>query len=205
MAPTGRVSDVITTTPSWTLWPLVLCALLAAAIIVWKLWELSVKGGRTMRLLEEVDALVDRRMIAEALAAARGSDTPGGRMLGSGLSRRAAGSDRVARSMDNAGAIEEAALHLWLTPLAAIAAVAPLLGFLGATLSAMHALDANVPVSPAIASALVPAAVGLAIAIPVAVMHHYLVARIERLLARVRESALRAVDAVHAMESDSGS
>lgn len=200
----GITNIAVPSTPGWTLWPLVLCALLAATIIVWKLWQLSVQGARTLRLLDQVDGLVGQRMIAEALAAARESDTPGGRILGAGLARRAAGSDRVARSIENAGTIEEAALHAWLIPLATIAAVAPLLGFLGATLSAMRALDAAIPTGSGIAAALVPAAAGLAIAIPVTVMHAYLVSRIDRLVQRIRESARRAVDAVHAIETAPG-
>ena len=185
----------------WALWPLVVCALLAAAIVMRKLWELSVQAGRTLRLLEQVDALFARRMIAEALTTARESDTPGGRVIAAGLARRAAGSDRVARSIASVAAIEASALQRWLIPLAAIAAVAPLLGFLGSTLAAMRAIDAAAGAA-GLASALVPAAVGLTVAIPVTLLHAWISSRIERLVARIAESGQRAVDAVQALEAE---
>jgi len=184
------------------MWPLHLLAVLAAAIVLWKLWELSVEGGRTLRLLERVDSLVDQHMIAEALAAARESDTPGGRIIAAGLARRAAGSDRVARTMRSTSAIEAVSLQSWLIPLAAIASITPLAGFLLSVLEAMRALDSASPLEPALAAALVPAATGLVIAIPATVLHRYLVARIDRLITRIDRSALRAVDAVLAIDTD---
>ena len=200
---TAAISDVAAGTPGWTLWPLVICAALAAAIVIRKLWELSVLGGRTMRLLERLDSLVGQRMIAEALAAARESETPGGRILAAGLSRRAGGSERVARSIANASAIEAAALGSWMIPLATLATLTPLVGFLGSTLLAIRVLEGDAAGAPGFARALVPAAAGLGLAIPITLLHAYVAARVAGLLDRIAVSARHAVDAVQAIESES--
>ena len=184
-----------------------LCFGAALAIILWKLVDLSVKSSRTMRLLERIDPLVARGMIAEALAAARESDTIGGRILATGLARRGGGSERVARAIDNAGLIETAQLERGMTALATIASVAPLLGFLGTVLALLAAFRADAAAHPAaitgatVAGTLMPAAAGLAIAIVVAVMHGYFAARIERVVVDVERTAQKTIAALHELES----
>lgn len=187
----------------WALWLLALLAATAAAIVIWKLIDLSVKRSRAARLLARIDDLLERRMIAEALAEARAADSAIGRILAAGLARRAAGAVQVARSLENARAIETAELERGLIPLATIAAVAPLLGFLGSVLALMRALEQpGVVAGGALASALVPAAAGLAIALVTTLMHAYFVARVARIVVDVSGSAQRAVDAVDDTRED---
>lgn len=187
----------------WTMWPLALCALIATAIVVWKLADLSVHTSRTVGLLERVDSLLGRGMIAEALAAARESDSVAGRVLIAGLTRRAAGGDRVARSIANAGAIEYVALERGLVPLATIAAVAPLLGLLGTVVVLLDIARAETGVALASAAgpSIVPAATGALIAIAAAVLHNFLAGRVRRLRERIGRSGDNVVAAIRALES----
>ncbi|HEX2168405.1 MAG TPA: MotA/TolQ/ExbB proton channel family protein [Longimicrobiales bacterium] len=189
----------------WMMWPLGLCAVLGLIIIVWKLIDLSGKSMRTRRFLNEVDELIAQRKINEALALARDSNTPAGRILAAGLERHDEGSDRVMKAIENVGLIEMAGLESGLVWLATLSNVAPLLGFLGtvigmiaafAAIEAAGEVEATV-VASGIKIALITTAAGLVIAIPINIAHNYFVTRVDRLVLDMEESAQKMVDALH--------
>jgi biopolymer transport protein ExbB len=190
------------------MWPLGFCALVGLIIIVWKLVDLGTKAGRTNKFLRQVDALILERKIPQALALARDSNSPAGRILAAGLERHAEGSERVMKAIENVGLIELAALENGLVWLATVSNVAPLLGFLGTVIGMIQAFQAielageveATVVAGGIKVALVTTAAGLAIAIPINIMHNYFVTRIDRLVIDMEESAQKMIDAVHATE-----
>jgi biopolymer transport protein ExbB len=55
-------------------------------------------------------------------------------------------------------------------------------------------------VASGIKVALITTAAGLAIAIPINIMHNYFVTRIDRLVIDMEESAQKMIDAVHSLE-----
>ena len=144
-------------------------------------------------------------MLAASIRASSTLDTGVGRIFSAGLARRADGAAQVARSLENVRVIETAPLERGLVPLATIAAIVPLFGFLGSVVSLMRALALPAVAGDVLASALVPAAVGLAIALPVTLMHNYLAARVARVVVDVTDSAQRAVDAIRAADAAGGS
>lgn len=195
----------------WMMYPLGLCAVLGVVIIVWKLVDLSMKSARTSKVLKQVDALLADHKVAEALNVARDSNTPAGRILAAGLSRRDEGTDRVMKAIENVGLIEMASLERGLIGLATLANVAPLLGFLGTVIGMIQAFQAietageveATLVAGGIKVALITTAAGLVIAIPINVMHNYFVTRIDRLVIDMEESAQKMIDTLHEMERGS--
>ena len=192
----------------WMMWPLLACAAVGAVVIVWKLADLTAKGARTRRLLREVGALVQDGRIDDALIAAEQSSTPGGRILAAGLRRADDGTERVTKSIENAGLIEMAKLERGLVVLATISTVAPLLGFLGTVVGMIQAFQAielageveATTVAAGIKVALITTAAGLLIAIPVSIAHNYFVSRIDRIVIDMEESAQRTIDQLHDRE-----
>lgn len=192
----------------WMMWPLGLCALLGVIVIVWKLVDLSIKSSRTSKVLRQVDGLLADHKVAEALNVARDSNTPAGRILAAGLSRRDEGTDRVMKAIENVGLIEMAQLERGLIVLATLSNVAPLLGFLGTVIGMIQAFQAietageveATLVAGGIKVALITTATGLVIAIPINVMHNYFVTRIDRLVIDMEESAQKMIDTLHEME-----
>ncbi|HUF50123.1 MAG TPA: MotA/TolQ/ExbB proton channel family protein [Longimicrobiales bacterium] len=187
------------------MYPLGLCALLGLIIIVWKLFDLSTKSIRTGKFLREVDELIAQRRINDALALARDSNTPAGRILAAGLERHDEGSERVMKAIENVGLIEMAGLESGLVWLATVSNVAPLLGFLGTVIGMIQAFQAieaageveATLVAGGIKVALITTAAGLTIAIPINIAHNYFVTRIDRLVIDMEESAQKMVDALH--------
>jgi biopolymer transport protein ExbB len=192
----------------WMMWPIGASGLIGLTVIVWKLIELTRKATRTRKFLDEVDVLINKRNIPQALQLARGSDSPAGRILAAGLERHDEGSERVLKAIENVGYIEMAALEQGLTWLATVSNVAPLMGFLGTVIGMIQAFQAiefageveATVVAAGIKVALITTAAGLMIAIPINVMHNYFVTRIDRLVVDMEESAQKMIDMVHAHE-----
>jgi biopolymer transport protein ExbB len=190
------------------MYPLGAAALVGLIIIIWKLVDLSVKGARTSKLLRQVDALLADRKVDEALAVARESNTPAGRILAAGLERKDEGSERATKAIENVGLIEMASLESGLVWLATVANVAPLLGFLGTVMGMIAAFSAielageveATLVAGGIKIALITTATGLAIAIPINIAHNFFVTRIDRLVIDMEESAQKMIDALRDFE-----
>jgi biopolymer transport protein ExbB len=190
------------------MWFLAATALVGLIVIIWKLVDLTAKASRTRKTLRDVDELVEQGRFGEALRVAEESDSPAGRILAEGLRRSDEGTDRVIKAIENAGMIEMARLERGLVVLATVSTVAPLLGFLGTVWGMILAFQAielageveATLVAGGIKVALITTASGLAIAIPVSIMHNFFVARIDRLVIDMEESAQRTIDALHGAE-----
>jgi len=192
----------------WMMWPLGAAAVAGLAVVVWKLIGLHLIAARTRRVLGEVHALLTERRVEEAIALARQSNTPLGRILAAGYARRDEGTERVLKAIENEGLIELALLERGLVWLATVSNVAPLMGFLGTVLGMIEAFQAielageveATLVAAGIKVALITTAAGLTIAIPINIAHNYFVSRIDRLVLDMEESAQKMIDALHATE-----
>lgn len=191
------------------MWPLALTLAIGIGIIIWKLIDLSVTSSRTKKVLREVDERLAQRDVPGAIAAARESDSPAGRILLAGLERHDEGSERVMKAIENVGLIQMAGLESGLVWLATIANVAPLLGFLGTVIGMIQAFQ-NIEaageveatlVAGGIKVALITTATGLAIAIPINIMHNYFVTRVDRLVIDMEESAQKMIDSLHEIQA----
>jgi biopolymer transport protein ExbB len=196
----------------WMMYFLATAFIVGMVVIVWKLIDLTSKSSRTRRTLRTVDDLVGEGRIAEAIEAAETSNTPAGRILAEGLRRHEEGTERVAKAIENAGMIQMAKLESGLVVLATVSTVAPLLGFLGTVIGMIQAFQAielageveATTVAAGIKVALITTAAGLAIAIPVSIAHNYFVAKIDRLVIDMEESAQRTIDHLHDIEMRRG-
>jgi biopolymer transport protein ExbB len=191
------------------MYPLALAFLVGVVIIVWKFFTLTSTSARTKSLLRDVDALLADHRTDEALARARESRTPAGRILVAGLERKNEGTERVMKAIENVGLIEMAGLERGLVWLATLSNVAPLLGFLGTVIGMIQAfqaielageVDATL-VAGGIKVALITTAAGLAIAIPLNIFHNYFITKIDRLVLDTEESAQKMIDTLHELEA----
>lgn len=190
------------------MWPLALAFIIGIVVSIWKFIELTSKSSRTRATLRTVDDLVAEGRIAEAIEAAESSDTPAGRILSEGLRRHEEGTERVVKAIENAGTIEMSKLEKGLVILATVSTVGPLMGFLGTVIGMIQAFQAielageveATIVAAGIKVALITTAAGLAIAIPISILHNYFVAKIDGLVIDMEESAQRTIDHLHEME-----
>ncbi|MDX1624399.1 MAG: MotA/TolQ/ExbB proton channel family protein [Gemmatimonadota bacterium] len=192
------------------MWPLAFLALVGLVLIVWKFVSLMSTSSRTRDVLEDVDALIANHRLEEAKARCRESDTPVANILLAGLEHHDQGSERVMAAIENEGMIQMSRLERGLVWLATIANVAPLLGFLGTVAGMIIAfgaielageVDATL-VAGGIKVALITTASGLAIAIPVNIMHNYFVSKIDGLVIEMEETSQNLIETLHEMERE---
>ena len=189
----------------WMMWPLGAALAIGILIILWKLVDLQLKGGKNKNVLREADEQIAAGHLDEALELCTESGAPAGNVLSAGLSRYNEGTDRATQAVENAGAIEVAGLEKGLVWLATLSNVAPLLGFLGTVIGMIMAFQAieiageveATLVAGGIKVALITTATGLTIAIPINIFHNYFVTKIDRLVIDMEESAQRLIDALH--------
>ncbi|NIP79429.1 MAG: MotA/TolQ/ExbB proton channel family protein [Gemmatimonadetes bacterium] len=191
------------------MWPLGAALAIGIGVIIWKLIDLSITSSRTKKVLREVDERLAARDVKGAMEAARESDTPAGQILLAGLERHDEGSERVMKAIENVGLIQMAGLENGLVWIATIANVAPLLGFLGTVIGMIQAFQ-NIEaageveatlVAGGIKVALITTASGLAIAIPMNIMHNYFVTKVDRLVIDMEESAQKMIDTLQEIEA----
>ena len=188
------------------MWPIMLCSIVAAAIILERLWTLQDRRVLPPDLMQKVWKLVESHQINDKVILALEHNSPLGRLLAAGLQNRHRPRDVLMERLEDTGRHVVYELERFLNTLGTIAGVSPLLGLLGTVtgiIKAFNAINAGGAGDPrmlsgGIAEALVATAAGLCVSIPSLIAYRYLRGRVERIVVEMEKNALRLVDAVEA-------
>jgi biopolymer transport protein ExbB len=186
------------------MWPIILCSIVAAAIILERLWTLQEKRVLPAELVQKLWALVESNQINDKVIAALEQNSPLGKVLASGLSYRNRPREVMMERLEDTGRHVVHELERFLNTLGTIAAIAPLLGLLGTVtgiIKAFNAIQAGGMGDPrmlsgGIAEALITTAAGLVVAIPALFAYRYLRGKVERFVIAMEKHAIRLADAV---------
>src|ERR1700683_2937928 len=186
------------------MWPIILCSIVAAAIILERLWTLQDRRVLPPDLTRKVWKLVEANQINDKVIAALEQNSPLGKLLAAGLANRNRPREVLMERLEDAGRHVVHELERFLNTLGTIAGVSPLLGLLGTVtgiIKAFNAINAGGAGDPrmlsgGIAEALVATAAGLCVAIPSLIAYRYLRGRVERIVIEMEKNALRLVDAI---------
>lgn len=189
----------------WTIYPLLLCSLLALAIIL----ERSIFGPRKKnvipeKLLEELNELLEKKSFDQMLGLCRGKNVALARIAQTALANRSKSREQILRAVEMRGRKESIALLRYINTLGIIAAVSPLIGLLGTVSGIMktfavirtEGLGNAEAMAGGISEALVCTATGLAIAIPSLVAYRYLSNQAKKLSVELEDVALSIVDGI---------
>ncbi|MEY4932746.1 MAG: hypothetical protein RLZZ403_1066 [Pseudomonadota bacterium] len=187
--------------------PLILCSIIAAAIILERLWTLQKSRVVPPELAEKVWRWVESRQIQEKHIVALRQNSPLGKILASGLANRHRERAVIKEAIEDSGRHVIHELERYLNALATIAAISPLLGLLGTvfgmvrTFNAISSVGVGNPASLAagIGEALIATAAGLIVAIPSLIGYRYLRRRVDEL---VIDMEVEAVKLLHALDDD---
>ena len=173
----------------WSMIPILILSVLALAIFVERMLALRRVGGDPETLTRSVADFVQRGDLAGAIAHCRTTDTPASRIIQRGLERLGRPIDEIKEAVGEAGRRETYALEKRMDLLASVAAIAPMLGFLG-TVTGMIAAFQEIQryeglVNPSLLAggiweALVTTAAGLAVGIVALFAYNILTSRIGR-------------------------
>jgi biopolymer transport protein ExbB len=188
------------------MWPIILCSVIAAAIILERLWTLQDKRVMPRELTRKVRSLVDGQQINDKVIQAIEQNSPLGRVLAAGLAHGHRPHAVVVERLQDTGRHVVFELERYLNTLGTIAGVAPLLGLLGTVSGIIKSFNAITAVglgdpralSGGIAEALICTAAGLGVAIPSLIAFRYLRGRVDRIVVEIEKDAMLIADAMEA-------
>ncbi|MBB5187424.1 MULTISPECIES: MotA/TolQ/ExbB proton channel family protein [Zhongshania] len=189
----------------WLMLPIILSSIIALAICVERFLKLNPDKVAPRNLLNQVWAwLQNKQLDAEKLRELR-RGSPLAQILATGLANAKFGRDIMKESIEDTASHIIHDLERYLNALGTIAAVAPLLGLLGTVLGMIRVFteimvqgtgNAGV-LAGGISEALITTASGLCVAIPALIMHRYFLRRIDELVVRMEQDAMKLINAMH--------
>jgi len=189
----------------WLMWPILLCSVIAFAIVAERLWTLQKKKVAPSNLVLRVwhwekNGHLDKQRI-NSLA----NESPLGKILAAGLLNRHHEREIMKESIEEAGRHVVHEMERFLTTLGTIASITPLLGLLGTVIGMIkvfavittQGLGDTTVLASGISEALITTAAGLSVAIPTLMLYRYLQAHIESLIIMMEQEAIKMVEVMH--------
>jgi biopolymer transport protein ExbB len=187
------------------MWPILLCSVIAAAIILERMWTLQLRRVVPADLTRRIWALVEAGQINDKVVAALETNSPLGKLLAAGLKSRHRPRAVMMERLEDEGRHVAQDLDRFLNTLGTIAGVAPLIGLLGTVTGIIKAFNAIQEggmgdprlLSGGISEALITTAAGLCVAIPAYIAYRHLRRRVDRIVAQMERDVVRFADALN--------
>jgi biopolymer transport protein ExbB len=188
----------------WPIWFLLLCSVIALALIVERLYHLRESRIAPGTLLDEVLAVTRHQLPSNDVVAKLAANSVLGTVLAAGL-RSVIAEPRISetalrQSLENAGRAAVHRTERYLTALGTIASAAPLLGLFGTIIGMIEIFGAQAPgagnpqmLAHGISIALYNTAFGLIIAIPSLMFYRYFRTRVDDFQLTMELAAARLV------------
>jgi len=185
--------------------PILLCSVLALAIFLERLIRFAQVRLRGFELVERVARYVREGNDVQALNLTKGSNSPMGRVLTDALEVKDQDRETLETVIVHSTDEEVRELSRYLQALATIGSMAPLLGLLGTVLGMIKAFmviqqmggKVNAAVlAGGIWEAMLTTALGLAVALPTMVAHSYLVSRVDKYEAQLKDGTINFIKAL---------
>src|SRR3989338_10249383 len=188
------------------MWPIILCSILAFAILLERLYNLNRAKIDTVDFMNRIGATLKRNKIMEAIEMCNNTPGPIAQIMKAGILKHDRQRQEVREAIEDAGVHEVPRLEKNLSALATIAHISPLLGLLGTVTGMVRCFQTIQaksmslhPVSPGdlaggIWEALLTTVAGLIVAIPTFVAYNYLVNRIDNFVLEMEKAATELVN-----------
>ena len=194
------------------MWPIILCSVAAAAIVLERLWTLQDRRVLPRELTQKVWQLIESNQINDKVIAALEQNSPLGRVLAAGLSNRHRPREVMMERLEDTGRHVIHELERFLNTLGTIAGISPLLGLLGTVVGIIKAFNVIQAggmgdpraLSVGISEALIATAAGLTVAIPSLFAYRLLRGKVDDIVIAIEKDAIRLADAVESAQGGSG-
>lgn len=193
----------------WLMLPIILCSVVAAAIIAERMWSLQRKRVLPADLAEKVWFWAKNNTLDDNHLLALQTSSPLGQVLAAGLVNRDEDRDLIKESIQDTGRHVVHDLERYLNALGTIAAITPLLGLLGTVIGMVkvfaaitsHGVGNPAVLAGGISEALITTAAGLSIAIPALIGYRYLRGRVDSLVINMEKEAMKLLESIHTERS----
>lgn len=185
--------------------PILLCSVLALAIILERFWSLRDSRIAPPEMLNELWRWIKKKELNGKRLKTLQVSSPMGRVLASGLLNAKHGREVMKESIEHEASQVVHQLERFLNPLGTVATITPLLGLLG-TVIGMIKVFAEIQLAGVgnagnlaggISEALITTASGLSVAIPALIAHRYFIRRVDALVVNMEQEAIKLVEVVH--------
>ena len=188
----------------WPIWPLLLCSVVALAIIGERWWSLRHNAVMPKNLLGQVVQEYRQNGITTQLLSRLYDNSPLGVIFAAGLKNVKMTPAIMRESVEEAGRLVAIELERFLTSLGTIAAIAPLLGLFGTVVGMIEIFGSQGPqgsnplaLAHGISIALYNTAFGLVVAVPSMIFYRYFRSKVDAMLVDKELQALKLVEIVH--------
>jgi biopolymer transport protein ExbB len=192
------------------MWPIILCSIVAMAIIgerFWSLREIKIVPKNLVAKVWQWQKVghLDSKRIQDLR-----NSSPLGMVLAAGLVNRNHSREIMKESIEETGRHVSHDLERFLNTLGTIASITPLLGLLGTVIgmikvftviTSMGVGDPSI-LSEGISEALITTAAGLSVAIPSLMFHRYFRGKIDGLIITMEQEALKMVEVMHGIREN---
>lgn len=188
----------------WLMAPIIICSLIAAAIIGERLISLQRKKVLPDGMSAKVWQWVEEDELDERHIRALRDSSPLGMILSAGLGARNRERSVIKEQIEDTGRHVAHELNRFLTTLGTIAAISPLLGLLGTVVGMVqvfaaittHGVGDPSVLADGISQALITTAAGLTVAIPSLIGYRYLRNHVDSLVVQMEQEATKLVDTI---------
>ncbi|HED40089.1 MAG TPA: MotA/TolQ/ExbB proton channel family protein [Chromatiales bacterium] len=196
----------------WLMIPILLCSMIALAIIVERSWSLQKRKICPDDLVATIWKLEKQNKLNAGEIARLREASPLGKVLAAGLVNLRHDREVMKESIEETGRQVVNELERYLNTLGTIASITPLLGLLGTVIGMIKVFAAITTAGvgdPAvlaggISEALITTATGLSIAIPSLIFYRHFRGKVEGLVCIMEAESIKMVEVLHgARENDS--
>jgi biopolymer transport protein ExbB len=189
----------------WPIWPIILCSIIAIAIIGERFYSLRQSLVAPRDLLARVVQEYRKSGVTADMLTRIAQTSQLGKVLAAGLKNVKSSREVMKESIEEAGLAVAHDLDRFLTTLGTIATMSPLLGLLGTIIGMIEIFGASTPTGitdPAqlahgISIALYNAAFGIIVAVPALVFYRHFRARADSLVVEMELQAVKLVEVIH--------
>jgi biopolymer transport protein ExbB len=193
----------------WLMLPIIGCSIVAAAIVLERLWTLQPKRVLPVDLPRQVREWIKQDQLDPKHLQSLHQGSPLGQMLATGLANRLQPREIIKENIEDVGRHTVHELERFLTPLGTVAAISPLLGLLGTVIGMIKvfaAITANGVGNPGvlaggISEALITTAAGLIVAIPTLICYRMLRAKVDGLVVQMEKETMKFLETVVAHQN----
>ena len=189
----------------WLMLPILMCSVVALAIIAERFWALNSEKIIPEKTLSSVWQLYKAGQLDKSRVQTLSLSSPLGKILASGINNQVHGREVMKESIEESGRQVIHELERYLNTLGTIASITPLLGLLG-TVVGMITVFEDITLSGVgdptilaggISQALITTATGLSVGIPSLMFFRYFRGRVDELVIKMEDEAIKLLEMMH--------
>ena len=188
----------------WPIWFLIVCSIIALAIIGERWWSLRESVVMPRNLLAQVVHDYRQNGVTSQMLTRIANGSPLGQVFAAGLKNAKSPTPIIKEAIEESGRTVAIELERFLTSLGTIAAIAPLLGLFGTVVGMIEIFGSQTPqggnplqMAHGISIALYNTAFGLVVAVPAMIFYRHFRAKVDEMLVDMEMQAIKLVEMIH--------